>query len=233
MTIKSSLKLLLIFSVLTFYTACKSYEITYDKNLEGKTINTGFYVSELPAPNVTYNGGGVAALIKSGLYSEDISKAYSEANLKDIFYEEFLKNGSSISPKIKTSIKNSAEKEIVINQIEASKQKDPKESEFIFEGVPEKLGKDYIFTIKVIDYGMGEGSFSIFSTITYVASIIDMKNNIKIWQMKSEKGSSYPMELALAYSTQKDPVKVKSSLRDCVAGIIQDVSANINSLQKK
>jgi hypothetical protein len=231
MKIKSYIKFLVLISVLTFYSACKSYEIPYDKNLEGKTITMGFYVCELPAPYVSYNAGALVALAKAGLHSGDISKAYLEADLKEIFYEEFLKNGSTISPKIKISIKTPSEKEMIINQVEAAKQDDPKASEFIFGGVPEKLGKDYIFTIKVIEWGMAEGSFSAFSRISYVASIINMRTNVKIWQMRADKEVTYPLQLG--YSTQKDPSKVKSNLHDCVVGIVQDVSANMNSVQKK
>ena len=231
MKYKSLIKLFLLVSVLAFYTACKSYEIPYDRSLEGKTISTGLYISEPPVPDVTYNAGVIIALAKAGLHSGDITKAYVDANIKEIFYEEFLKNGSTISPKINTSIKNPAEKELVTKQVLVSEQNDPKVSEFIFEGVPEKLGKDYIFTIKVLQYGMGEGSFSVFSKITYVASIINIKSNTKIWQMKSDKESSF--SIGLGYSTQKDASKVRSNLRDCVGGIIQDVSVNINSLQKK
>ncbi|HNX22627.1 MAG TPA: hypothetical protein PKG60_01170 [Spirochaetota bacterium] len=231
MTVKPYIKLFLITAVLTFYTACKSYEIPYDSSLDSKTISTGFYVNELPAPYVSYNAGGLVALAKAGLHSGDISKAYIDADLRGIIYEEFTKNGNTISPKIKTFLKSPADKEIVINQVEPAKQTDPKVSEFIFEGVPEKLGKEYIFILKVLDYGMREGSFSVFSRITYVASIINMNTNTKIWQIKADKEVTYPLELG--YSSQKDPLKVRSNLRDCVAGIIRDVSAKINSVQKK
>jgi len=229
MSVKSCIKLLMIVLIFSFYTACKSYEIPYDRNLEGKTISTGLYVCEPPIPDVTYNAGVIIALAKAGLHSGDISKAYVDADIKEIFYEEFFKNGSTISPKINTSMKNPAEKELVAKQIVVTEQSDPKLSEFIFEGVPEKLGKDYIFIIKVLQYGMGEGSFSVYSRITYVASIINIKSNTKIWQMQSDKESSFPIELG--YSTQKDVSKVRSNLRDCVAGIIKDVSVNLNNVK--
>ena len=108
--------------------------------------------------------------------------------------------------------------------------KDPKACEFVFDNIPQQIRKDYLLAIKVVDYGFLEGSFSINSRIEYIASIIDMKNNKKIWQMKNKNESSYP--IMSGFSTAKSSSNVRENLRDCVAGVIQQISSDINKSVK-
>ncbi len=220
----------LLFSVLLLQIACKSYTIPYDQNLNGKIISTGLYVCETGTPSAQFSGPALQLIGKAAIHSSSIIKAYTNAKLRDIFYEELQKNGGSISPKMKIIIQNASEREIIIPEIANIARSEPKKSEFDFQGIPEKIGKDYIFIIKVLDYGFVEGSFSISSKIDYVASIIDMKNNVKVWQEKGSKESRYPF--MSGFSEAKDTVKVESNLRDCVIGIIQDISAYINNNTK-
>ena len=216
-------------AAVAFHVSCKSYTIPYDQNFEGNTINAGLYVFKTPSPSIQYSGGAVVMLGKAAIHSGDIEKGYTDADLRSIFYEELQKNGSSISPKVTVRMKNVSEKDIAIMEAESKQKDDPKNCELIFDGVPEKLGKDYLFTIKVLSYGFYEGNFSTSSRIEYVASISDMKNNVKIWQMKSSRESKYP--IFSSFSAAKDPVIAGSNLRDCVIGILQDISKDINKVK--
>ncbi len=212
------------------FSACKSYNIPYDEKLEGKTVSAGPYIFKTPEPSVQFAGSAFVMLAKAAIHSSDIEKAYTEADLREIFYEELQKNGVNVSRKVKISMNNPGEKNIVFQEADKAGSEDPKNCEFVFEGIPEKLGKDYLFTIKVLNFGFSEGSFSISSKIEYVASISDMRNNIKIWQFKSSKTADYPM--LSSFGEAKNPASVKVNLRDCVIGILQDISADLNKSSK-
>ncbi len=216
---------------MAFQISCKSYSIPFDQKLEGKTVNAGLYVFKTPSPSIHYSGSGFIILGKMGIHSSAIEKAYIDADLRSIFYEELQKNGSSISPKVAVRMKNVSEKDMVIGEVENTQKKDPRNCDLVFDGVPEKMGKDYLFTINILDYGFCEGSYSVSSKIEYVASISDMKNNVKIWQMRSSRESRYP--IFSSFNVAKDPASVGSSLHDCVIGIIQDISIDINNVKKK
>ena len=229
--VKKFYSIIFSLAVIAFQISCKSYTIPYDQKFEGRTIETGIYVFKMPSPFVQYSGSGLMMLGKGAIHSSAIEKAYMDADLRSIFYDELQKNGRAISPKIAVSMKKTTEKDIEIRNTESTQSNDPKRCDLVFEGIPEKLGKDYLFTIKVLNYGFYEGSYSISSKIEYVASISDMKNNVKIWQMKSYRESKYP--IFSSFSVAKDPVSTGSSLRDCVIGVIQDISKDINKIQKK
>lgn len=225
----------LIFVVLTIclsllFSACKSYDIPYDQKLEGKTVSAGLYIFDAPLPSVQFAGSAFVMLAKAAIHSSDIKKAYIEADLREIFYEELQKNGVNVSQRVKISMKNPVEKSIVFEEADKVKRDDPKNCELVFDGIPEKLGRDYLFTIKILNYGFSEGSYSISSNIEYVASISDMRNNVKIWQLKSSKTADYPM--FSSFGEAKNPASVKVNLRDCVIGILQEISADLNKPAK-
>jgi len=225
-----NIKLIILISLIAILTSCKSYEIPYDKNISSSQIATGIYVTETPAPSASFTGGALIIIGKIALHEKEIVAAYAETNLRDIFYQELTKNGQNISPKLIASIKTPEEKNMVITEIPGASDKDPKANEFVFEEIPQKIGKDYMLIMKVTDYGFSEGGFSINSKIGYVASITDMRNNTKIWQMRSTNESSYPM--MSSFSVAKNPDSVRENLRDCVVGVVQQISKDINKKVK-
>lgn len=124
----------LIFVVLTIclsllFSACKSYDIPYDQKLEGKTVSAGLYIFDAPLPSVQFAGSAFVMLAKAAIHSSDIKKAYIEADLREIFYEELQKNGVNVSQRVKISMKNPVEKSIVFEEADKVKRDDPKNCE--------------------------------------------------------------------------------------------------------
>ena len=230
MTFFKNIKFIAVICLIALLSSCKSYDIPYDKNLSSSKIDAGIYVTEAPAPSVNFKGGALIIIGKIALHEKDIKTAYSETDIREIFYQELTKNGSNISPKFVASISTADDKKIILSEMPEISEKDPKACEFVFDDIPHQIGKDYLLVIKVIDYGFLEGSFSVNSRIHYIASIIDMKNNKKVWQMRNKNEASYP--ILSGFSTAKNSSNVRENLRDCVAGVIQQIAQDINKTVK-
>lgn len=220
---KIILPILLITSLII---SCKSYTVPYDTALNNKTINTGLYVDTLPPVQINFN-----AILKYPIHGSAIEKAFNESDLRTIIYEEFKKNGEAISPKFKIASKENSDAALIIPKVKNAEKLDPKKCEYDFNTTAPMPGKDYIFTVKVENWGFSEGGFSIQGYVNLVAAIHDVKNSKKVWQMEIGREASFPA-LSLGYSDAKNPEVVRKILRDCVIGNIQAISANINGASK-
>lgn len=219
---RSSIFKVALFIMISLVVAgCKSYTIPFDPSLAGKKTTTGLYVPDLPPVYINFEG-----LIKYPIHGSAVEKAFMEANLKEIIFEEFKRHGQDLSSKVSVVINESVDKSIQLTPVENAGKLEPKDCEFVFTDIPKQIGKDYLMIIKIHQYGFNEGGFNNYATLTYIASINDMKNNRKVWQLKGKKSASFPL-LQIGYAPAKNPEKVRDNLRDCVNGMLRDIMKDL------